>query len=123
MAVAEREFSDPAYFAVHRLTVAAYTLQHPDSSTLHAVAVHRAALEGAVARGLQGAKLAAHVRWASAQLRRHPPAPLVPPRDLGTLTIADVVAAPDAATHCAVVREWAAQVWAAWSPAAQIDRP
>lgn len=35
-----REYSDPAYFVVHRLTVAAYALQHPDTIKPHSVAVH-----------------------------------------------------------------------------------
>ena len=114
LVVAEREFSDPAYFAVHRVTVAAYQLQHPGAPTAHSLAVHRAALEGALVHGLEGEALGRHVRWAAAQLRRRPPAPVDPPAHRGDLTVADVVAARDAATHRAVVRRWAAQVHAAW---------
>lgn len=120
LVVAEREFSDPAYFAVHRITVAAYTLQHPASSSGHAVAVHLAALRGAVERGLEGDALGRHVRWASDALRRRPTGPLVPPARRGALTIVDVVAARDAAGHCALVRRWAAQVWEAWRPVADV---
>lgn len=118
LVVAEREFSDPAYFAVHRITVAAYSLQHPAPSSEHAVAVHLEALRGAVDRGLEAGSLARHVRWASAALRRRPSGPLVPPAHRGALTIADVVAARDAAEHCALVRRWAGQVWEVWRPVA-----
>lgn len=114
LVVAEREFGDPACFAVHRLTVAAYTLQHPERSSTHSVGVHLAMLEAAVGRGMDGDALARHMRWASAELRRHPVPRPVPPAHRGTLTIDDVVAAPDADAHCAVVRAWAAQVWSAW---------
>ncbi|MBW0115118.1 DUF5946 family protein [Pseudonocardia abyssalis] len=120
LVVAEREFSDPAYFAVHRITVAAYTLQHPASSSGHAVAVHLAALRGAVEQGLDADALGRHVRWASDALRRRPTGPLVPPARRGALTIVDVVAARDAGEHCTLVRRWAAQVREAWRPVADM---
>lgn len=123
LVVAEREFSDPAHFAVHRITVAAYTLQHPASSTEHAVAVHLAALRGAVDRGLEAEELGRHVRWASDALRRTPSGPLVPPVHRGALTIVDVVGASGAAGHCALVRRWAAEVWEAWRPVADAVTP
>lgn len=120
LVLAEREFSDQACFAVHRLTVAAYTLQHPDVSSDHSVAVHLGALHGAVVLGLDVEANSRHIRWLSDELRSRPPGRLVRPTNRGALTVTDAVAATTAAEHCAVVRRWAAAVHAAWvrSPAA-----
>lgn len=120
LVVAEREFSDPAYFAVHRTTVAAYCLQHPDASSDHAVAVHLVALRGAVEHGLAAEDNARRIRWAAGRLRAHPPGHIPRPDRRGTLTIAEVAAARDAVGHCAIVREWATQVWAGWRSLPQV---
>lgn len=117
LVLAEREFSDPAYFAVHRLTVAAYMLQHPDVSSEHAVAVHLGALRGAVELGLDSEANGKRVRWLAGELRRNPPGRLARPADRGVITVTDVVAAGSADEHCAVVRRWAAAVLAAWTAA------
>ena len=93
LVIAEREFADQAYFAVHRLTVAAYALQHPDSVREHSLAVHLGALHGAIELGLDVATNGRRIR-----------------------RLSDVVAARSATEHCAVVRRWAAAVHRAWSP-------
>jgi hypothetical protein len=41
---------------------------------------------------------------------------LEPPRPLGRLTVADVLAAGDAEEHARLVEAWARDVWAAWAP-------
>ncbi|MFC4942613.1 DUF5946 family protein [Pseudonocardia sp. GCM10023141] len=122
LTVAEREFSDQAYFAVHRITVAAYVLQHPDASSDHAVAVHLAALP-AEADGLGPDAGRRRLRWAAEHLRAHPPGRLARPARRGTRTIADVVAARTAEEHCATVTRWAGQVWTAWHAIAQDTLP
>lgn len=120
--VAAREFSDQAYFAVHRITVAAYALQHPDASSDHGVAVHLVALRGAVDQGLDAEANARRIRWAAARLREHPPGRLTVPITRGTTTIADVVLAGTAAEHCAIVLRWAGDVWSKWEPIADWHR-
>ncbi|MBW0089853.1 hypothetical protein I4I73_13195 [Pseudonocardia sp. KRD-184] len=116
--VLAREFEDPAYFAVHQLTVAAYRLDHADGGSDHTVAALLSVLRGCLDDGLEGARLRAHVRRTSEQLRAHPPGPV---RRVGRppgTGIADVARARDADEHCAVVRRWAAEVWEAWRPVA-----
>ncbi|MEV1294858.1 DUF5946 family protein [Pseudonocardia sp. NPDC049635] len=114
LVLAEREFSDQEYFAVHRLTVAAYTLQHPDSVSEHSLAVHLGALYGAVVLGLDVAANGRRIRRLSAGLSRTPGPPLVRPAHRGELTVTDVVAAGSAAEHCAAVRRWATAVLTPW---------
>jgi len=116
LVIAEREFADQAYFAVHRLTVAAYALQHPDSVREHSLAVHLGALHGAIELGLDVATNGRRIRRLSDELRSHPPGRLARPADRGAITVTDVVAARSATEHCAVVRRWAAEVHRAWSP-------
>lgn len=131
MGVLAREFSDPAYFAVHRLTVAAYTLQpypsqgvvrlrlaarHPDSVKLHSLAIHLVALclslEGSGPQHLLEAPMLRAAAW----LRDQPPGRLQRPEQRGALTVADVVGAESAQEHCRRVRDWAVEVWAPWQP-------
>lgn len=119
LTVADREFSDQAFFAVHRITVATYVMQHPDASSDHVVAVHLVALRGAVDDGLDPEANGKRIRWASGHLRAHPPGRLSRPPDRGALTIDDVVLATTAEEHCATVLRWAAEVWAAWRPIAE----
>ena len=48
---------------------------------------------------------------------------LEPPRPLGSRTIIDVHAARNAEAHQSVVKAWAEEVWAAWSPHRATVRP
>ena len=115
--VVGREFSRPELFQVHRLTVDAYSLQHPEhymESPKSAVA-HLAgmawSLEGdgdpgvsvALSRFLDG----------SPALTRPEPDPA--PGYRGTITIADIAQASDSTEHLRLVRSWALDVWACWA--------
>mgnify|MGYP004478216685 CR=1 FL=1 len=102
-----REFSDPEYFAVHQLTVAAYRLEHPEGTSDHALAVLREVLRASCDDGLDGPALRRHVRETGRRLRDDPPAPLprpVPRHPSGVLAVAG---ARDAGEHVALVRAWA----------------
>jgi len=110
-----REFSDYRYGRVHRLTVDAYSLQHPDKymRSGKSFAAHLtgmcAALEGADAPSINQAVQ----RWLSTNPRVEKPARL--PSRRGSLHITYVHAAAHADEHVARVREWARDVWAAWA--------
>lgn len=108
--VLAREFSDPAYFAVHQLTVAAYRLEHPEGTGEHTLAVLQAALRAAVDDGLDGPALRVVVRRAGVRLRADPPPARERRTSDGPSGIHAVARAGGAQEHCALVRAWAARV-------------
>jgi len=114
LVVAEREFGDPQYFAVHAVTAAAYRVQHPDTVKPHSVAVGLVVLQGAVEQGLSGEALQKRICWAGPLLRAHPVL-LVAPEVRWALTVDEVVAARTPDEHGAAVREWAEQLWTGWA--------
>jgi hypothetical protein len=113
-----REYSDPAYMRVHRLTVDAYCAQHPgvpERRSIQSVNVHLVGLHLVLDRGADGA-FARSVIGAITNVLADRLAWLEPPATLGGRTVFDVAAACDAAEHGVRVRDWAAAVWAAWHP-------
>jgi len=115
--VLAREYEDQRYFAVHRLTVDAYAVQHPgvpSRQSIQSVGVHLVRICLFLERGLApdmandamlaAAKHKAQYHW------------LEPPTSLGSLTVADVEAATGINEHTSVVRSWASQMWEVWSP-------
>lgn len=115
--VLAREYQDRRYFAVHRLTVDAYAVQHPGKrsrQSIQSVGVHLVRLFLLLERGLTpdkandamlaAARHKAQYRW------------LEPPASLGAITVADVEAAAGIEGHVSVVKDWASQMWAVWSP-------
>ena len=105
-----REFSDPAYFAVHQLTVAAYRLEHPEGTGGHTLAVLEAALRAAVDDGLDGPALRVFVRRTAERLRADPPPARRRPVRRGPSGVHAVARATDAEEHCALVRAWSVEV-------------
>ncbi|MFQ5749526.1 MAG: DUF5946 family protein [Planctomycetota bacterium] len=100
----ERDFSDAAYFRVHRLMVDAYSLQHPER---YCVSVK---------------SLAAHLTglcWLDGASRLSKPE--IPPVR-GTLTIAEVRGAHGPEAHALAVERWARSVWEAWSDLHELAR-
>ena len=113
--VIAREFSDYRYGKVHRLTVDAYSLQHPDrylrsgkSFAAHLTGIY-AALESEDALAVNQRMR----KWLSANPKIEKPLRL--PSRSGKLTIAFVHSAACADEHNKRVREWAREVWSAWS--------
>ncbi len=110
-----REFSDYHYGKIHRLTVDTYSLQHPDeymrsgkSFAAHLTGIYAALeMEDALAINQTVQK------WLSANPKIEKPARL--PEYRGKLTVAYIQNAVDAAEHGKRVREWAQDVWKAWS--------
>ena len=113
--VIAKEFGDYRYGKIHRLTVDAYSLQHPDvymrsgkSFAAHLTGIF-AALEADDALAVNQA-----VRtWLSTNPKIEKPARL--PEQRGNLTISFIHSAACADEHTERVREWAREVWNAWS--------
>jgi hypothetical protein len=110
------EFGDPAYWALHHLTVAAYTLQHPrllseDGWVALRELLGRFVIDDeppAVARARLAREMAGDRRGGS--LTRGPSL-VLPPGFRWRTTILSVATA-DAETYAATVRAWAGAVWA-----------
>ncbi len=114
--VLAREYSNPAYFQVHRLTVDAYAVQHPgrlSPQSIQSVAVHLIRLYLIFETGLEMQRANDAIK-AAADSRIY--TWLTPPASLGNMTVADVHKAKDVNEHMQRVRAWAESAWAAWSP-------
>jgi hypothetical protein len=112
-----REYNDPAYMTVHRMTVDAYCAQHPgkpERRTIQSINVHLVGLfltverdtPGDFARSVIGSLIENYsdrFRWLNA------------PLSLGEITVQDILVAKDACSHQTLTRQWAASVWQAWS--------
>jgi len=115
--VLAREYSDSAYFQVHRLSVDAYAVQHPGKpspQTIQSVAVHLVRLCLLLERSLPMERANDAMLKASEQEKKF--VWLTPPASLGAVTVADVRDAQDVEAHMTAVRRWAQSAWEAWSP-------
>lgn len=115
--VLAREYSDAAYFEIHRLTVDAYAVQHsgqPSPQSIKSVGVHLIRLYLLLECGLE----MQHANNAMLVISRTKEqfVWLTPPPVPGLITVPDVHQATNVEQHIQLVREWAASVWAAWSP-------
>jgi hypothetical protein len=120
-AVLAREYADPDLFAVHRLSVDAYAVQHPglpsSRPAVQSVSLHLARLTLQLERGLSAERAnAAMVQLAEYKARFHW---LEPPASLGAITVAQVALSTDPVEHAAAVRAWARSALDAW----QTHRP
>lgn len=109
-----REYSDPRYMKVHRLSVDAYAAQHPgrpERRTIQSIWVHLAGLYLTLEGGATG-EFATRV-MASLTKDADTFYWLEPPAAWGS-TVAAAIEARDAAMHEQLVRRWAADVWEAW---------
>ena len=113
--VLAREFGDFRYGRIHRLTVDAYSLQHP-AEYMQSAKTYAAHLTGMYAALEAGG--AAETNRAVQQWLNGPkafPRPADPaPRERGVLTILHVHGAVDSEDHVRRVREWALSTWDAW---------
>ena len=109
-----RDFSDVLYFAVHRLAVDAYALQHPEryGRSAKSLAAHLTGVCCAMEHDGSPEINAAVQRWLNG---RSPISRPEVPAFRGAMTIADVLRAPDPAAHADAVRRWARSTWEAWS--------
>ena len=114
--VLAREYGDPAFGALHRLTVDSYAVQHPgrpSPQAIQSVCVHLLSLCLVLERNLAAAYATRVMGEATRAKDRF--FWLIPPASLGQVTVADVavVAAPH--QHEQRVRAWAESAWSAWA--------
>lgn len=113
--VIAREFADPGLLDIHRLTVDAWAVQHPGNGSrraIQSVGLHLARLWVQLDQGLSGPKANdAMLGFAS----RKADLPELPPRQVYTVTVADVVDASLPEAHRSAVMTWARAVWTDWA--------
>jgi hypothetical protein len=115
--VLAREYSDPAFMAIHRLTVDTYAVQHPGTpspQSIQSVGVHLLRLCLILERGFTDAAAAKAMPELARQ--KHSFHWLTPPASLGDKTVLHVWNARGATEHTQAVWEWARSAWQAWSP-------
>jgi hypothetical protein len=112
--VIAREFSDYRYGKIHRLTVDAYSLQHPDEymRSGKSFAAHLTGMCSALESEDSFSVNRIVQEWLSLNPQIEKPAQL--PQRRGDLTITYIHSAPNAEDHSRRVQEWARDVWAAW---------
>jgi hypothetical protein len=110
-----RDFSDARYFAVHRLQVDTYSVQHPERycQGRHGMVAHLGGLCSILEAGASPAVGdPAFQRWLSASPQLEHP---TPPALRGAVTVVEAHGAADPAAHAAAVRRWAASAWKAYA--------
>lgn len=110
-----RDFGDATFFAVHRLFVDTYSLQHPDRfcRSAKSLAAHLTGLCLIVEGGASPATGAAFLhRWLDGPARLDKP-PL--PAGRGGVTLGDVHAVGEPGPWREAVRRWAETVWEAYA--------
>ena len=115
--VLAREYSNPAFYVVHRLSVDTYAVQHPGHPSrqcIHSVGLHLIRLCLLIERGLSMEH--ANAAMLAAGKRKDGFVWLDPPASLGDLTVADVVDARTPEAHKRAVNAWARSAWNAWTP-------
>jgi len=113
--VLAREYGEWRFPAIHRLTVDAYMVQHPGTSSrqsIQSVAVHLTGLFVVLELGLSSAQATRAIRRAVERSDRF--VWLEPPTHRGEMTVLDVANADTLAEHEAIVRRWARSVWRSW---------
>jgi hypothetical protein len=114
--VLAKEYGEYRYPSVHRLTVDAYSVQHPGTPSrrsIQSVAVHLVGLYLVLECGFPAEKATEGIRWA---LRHRQQFMWLPrPSSLGARTILGVRNTTTLAEHEEVVKRWAESVWQAWS--------
>ena len=114
--VLAREYSAGALDTTHRLTVDAYSVQHPGTlgrQTIQSLNVHLVSLHLILERGATASEALLGIRRtlkASSQFVW-----IEPPVPNGTMTVLDVAPAGDMDDHKRLVDLWARDVWQAWS--------
>jgi hypothetical protein len=109
------EYSDPAYGAVHLLTVDAHALQHSEDHGPQSNAFHLLRLYVLLERG-GDPRIGWNPQWLKAQIGNTHKLPfLEAPENRGKMTIADVYGAETPEEHAERVWRWARSVWEAWS--------
>ncbi len=116
-AILTQEYTDPAFAAVHLLTVDSYVLQHSEEHGPRSNAFHLMRLCLLLEHGGNpsiGQRPPREVGKAFEERYKALPY-LAPPVDRGGITIAEVYGAREPGEHAERVRAWAQAVWEAYS--------
>lgn len=114
--VLAREYVDPDFRAVQRMTSDTYAVQHPGRPSpvaIQSVCGHLMSLCLVLEKGAPYST--ANRALAAAVQEKIDFVWLTPPRSLGPITIMDVSPAASAAEHADQVRVWAESTWSAWA--------
>ena len=109
-----KEFSDYRFGGVHRLTVDTYSLQHPDQYMMSpkSFAAHLTGMCCAMERDNDQELLRLMQKWLNGRKQLDKPQLL---DRVGRLTISHIADAQDGTEHIKLVKEWAEDVWNAYS--------
>ena len=101
-------------YQIQRLTVDTYCMQHPDRYCVSAksLAAHLTGLCWALEYSGHPSGLKALQRWLDGRARIEKPEL---PSFRGSVTVTDVIGAPDPEEHAAVIGRWARSTWDAYS--------
>lgn len=116
--ILRREYQKPGYRENHRLTVDAYTVQHPPARSPEAarqMALRLIGLCAVLERGTTQGEVSRTLEWLSQQGPEYEWLPPPPPKRRGDVTAADVVKARSAESHLDMVEVWARSAWKAWA--------
>ena len=109
-----KEYSDPAYGAVHMLCVDAYSLQHPAGQGPRSCAFHLLSLQMALLHDADPT-IGRSRSWLQRRMQMVDAVPqLEPPASLGEVTIADIRGPANPEDYAERVWRWAESVWRAW---------
>lgn len=111
-----REYSDPDYYPVHRMSVDCYAIQHPGTpspQSIQSVGTHLIRLSLFLEGGLNQNQ--ANNAMLKAIKQKENFVWLEPPESRGEITVIDVVDANSAKEHIKLVKQWAESAWEAWS--------
>jgi Family of unknown function (DUF5946) len=113
-AILAKEFSDYRYGKIHRLTVDAYCLQHPDVYMVSAksFAAHLVGMYCAMKYDGDADLLKDLQKWLNGKKQLVKPAML---KEFGDLTISHLAVAKDADDHSKLVKEWAESAWESYA--------
>ena len=114
--ILEKEYSNPLYMKVHRLTVDAYAAQHPgkkEPRAAQSVNVHFVALY-LILEKQKSFEVATKALGRLVEKKNHKFTWLPPPEIIGDLNVTDVGSATTPEEHSQRVHAWAKSVWQAW---------
>jgi hypothetical protein len=121
-ALLARDFSDARFFAVHRLFVDCYCLQHPEDycASAKSLAAHLVGLAQIVEDGVSAATGSADLRnWLDGQRSLDKPAL---PAERGAMTLGDLDGIEEPPAWREAISNWADSVWAAYAPLHAVAR-
>ena len=114
--VLAKEFNNPEYFKAHRLTVDAYSVQHPGSPgarSSQSVNVHLVALYLILEQQLKS-EFVTKIIGKLIQLRDRKFDWLSPPKYMGEINVLHMAQADTAEEHISRVREWGLSAFNSW---------